>query len=430
MLERLVRILEGKNVEWEVYWESGRSGSFRIERETLERSQRKFFSGVGLRVGVDGRAGFSYITGLTHSEETLRKFVERTIELAKVGNVPFKGLPEPEGVKKVDGLHDRRIEEIPFEEAHSMAGEYASMMKGLKPSDEYTLSGSMGLAYVRYGLVNSNGVSLEDEGTALSLSAYAVKKDGKSGDGYWAQSYRSVDGWNDAEATIKNALSLADESYRAISGVKYEGNLMLDVDVVQALVSLFLENLYGDAVYYGRSRFRKPGVEIGPEGITIIDDSTIPGGVGSYSFDGEGTPGRRTVLVENGVVRNFLLDHTYASFLGMESTGNAVRDFRTMPHIGPSNVVVEAGGDDLNGFEGFIVSRVFGEHTANPVSGDFSLTVDRGYIVKNGERTPVKGVMFTGNVFDLLKNVSAVDKKVERRGSFYAPRIVSRGRIV
>jgi len=184
MLERLVRILKGKNVEWEFYWESGRSGSFRIERETLERSQRKFFSGVGLRVGVGGRTGFSYITGLTHPEETLRKFVERTIKLAKVGNVPFRGLPEPKGVKKVDGLYDRRIEEIPFEEAHSMVGEYARMMKELKPSDEYTLSGSVGLAYVRYGLVNSNGVSLEDEGTALSLSAYAVKKDGRSGDGY------------------------------------------------------------------------------------------------------------------------------------------------------------------------------------------------------------------------------------------------------
>ena len=430
MLERLVRILKGKNVEWEFYWESGRSGSFRIERETLERSQRKFFSGVGLRVGVGGRTGFSYITGLTHPEETLRKFVERTIKLAKVGNVPFRGLPEPKGVKKVDGLYDRRIEEIPFEEAHSMVGEYARMMKELKPSDEYTLSGSVGLAYVRYGLVNSNGVSLEDEGTALSLSAYAVKKDGRSGDGYWAQSYRSIDGWKNAEATIKNALALADESYRAISGVKYEGELMLDVDVVKALVSLFLENLYGDAVYYGRSRFRKPDVEIGPEGISIVDDSTVPGGVGSYPFDGEGTPGRRTVLVENGVVRSFLLDYTYASFLGLESTGNAVRDFRTIPHVGPSNIMVEAGEDDLNGFEGFVVSRVFGEHTANPVSGDFSLTVDMGYVVRNGERTPVKGVMFTGNVFDLLKNVSAVGKNVERRGSFYAPRIVSRGKIV
>jgi PmbA protein len=430
MLEKLVGILKGKNVEWELYWESGRSGSFRIERETLERSQRKFFSGVGLRVGVDGRAGFSYITGLSHSEETLRKFVERTIKLAKVGNVPFRGLPEPDRVKKVDGLYDRRIEEIPFGEAHSLAQEYAGMMAELKPSNEYTLSGSMGLAYVRYGIINSNGLSMEDEGTALSLSAYAVKKNGKSGDGYWAQSYRSLDGWGEAEGIIKRALSLADESYHAIGNVKYEGEILLDVDVVQALVSLFLENFYGDAVYYGRSRFREPGAEVGPDRITIIDDSTIPGGVGSYPFDGEGTLGRRTILVENGVVRNFLLDHTYASFLGMKSTGNAVRDFRTMPHIGSSNVIVEAGEDDLDDFEGFVVSRVFGEHTANPVSGDFSLTVDMGYIVRNGERTPIKGVMFVGNVFDLLRNVSAIDKKVERRGSFYAPRIVSRGKIV
>jgi PmbA protein len=84
MIEELVEILERENVEWELYWEKGRGGSFRIERERLERSQRKFHSGIGLRVGYKGRLGFSYVTGLNHDRKTLEEFVKRTIKLAKV----------------------------------------------------------------------------------------------------------------------------------------------------------------------------------------------------------------------------------------------------------------------------------------------------------------------------------------------------------
>ena len=70
MIDELIGILERENVEWEIYWEKGRGGSFRIERERLERSQRKFHSGIGLRVGYRGKLGFSYITGLNHDRGT------------------------------------------------------------------------------------------------------------------------------------------------------------------------------------------------------------------------------------------------------------------------------------------------------------------------------------------------------------------------
>ncbi|WP_367884646.1 PmbA/TldA family metallopeptidase [Thermococcus sp. JCM 11816] len=110
VIESLAGILNSKDVEWEIYWESGRSGSFRIERETLDRSQRKFYSGIGLRVGLNGKLGFSYITGIHHSRSELEKFVERTIKLAKVSEVPFRGFPVPSKVPKVKNIRqkDRR----------------------------------------------------------------------------------------------------------------------------------------------------------------------------------------------------------------------------------------------------------------------------------------------------------------------------------
>ncbi len=197
---------------------------------------------------------------------------------------------------------------------------------------------------------------------------------------------------------------------------------------------MFLENLSGESVYHRRSRFSEPGEEVAPPGeLVILDDATLPEGTGSFSFDGEGNPpGERTVLVENGMVSSFLLDETYARLLGMESTGNAARDFRTVPHIGTSNVVVEPGKDDLEGgFEGIIIKKVFGEHTANPVSGDFSLTVGLGYAVRNGgEVVPFRDNMLAGNVFDFLRSIAAIGNRLERRGSFYSPRVLGVARLV
>ncbi|ASJ13271.1 TldD/PmbA family protein [Thermococcus thioreducens] len=429
MIDELIGILERENVEWEIYWEKGRGGSFRIERERLERSQRKFHSGIGLRVGYNGKLGFSYITGLNHERKALEELVKRTVKLARVSEVPFSGFPTPSRVPRVDGLYDRRIDEIPFEEAHSLAGEFAAKMRELK-YDSLTLSGSIALAVSNYGIANSNGIFFEGRGTGMSVSAYAVKRGERTGSGSYYQAYRSLQPFEELEGAIQKAVEEAELSYRAGKAEPYSGEILLEPEAFRAILGILLENLFGDGVYYGRSRFSKPGEDVAPEGLEVIDDATIPAGVGSFPFDGEGNPGERTVLVEDGVIRSFLLDETYARFLNMESTGNAVRDFRTMPHIGTSNVVVGAGRDNLEEFEGVVVKKVFGEHTANPVSGDFSLTVELGYLVRGGEVIPFRDNMLVGNAFEFLRALNAIGRKVYRKGSFYSPRVLGIARLV
>lgn len=426
VIESLAEILNSKDVEWEIYWESGRSGSFRIERETLDRSQRKFYSGIGLRVGLNGKLGFSYITGIHHSRSELEKFVERTIKLAKVSEVPFRGFPVPSKVPEVKGIYDRKIEEIPFEDAHALALQYAEKMRELKEKE--TLSGSISLAFERYGVVNSNGVELEASSTYMGVSAYAVRED-TPGNGSFYQSYRSLQGIEALEEAIMKAKEDAELSARAKRFEPYEGEVVLEPEAVLSIVEVLLENFYGDEVYYGRSRFSSFGDRVASEDFTLLDDSTLEGLPGSYPFDGEGTPGQRTTLIENGILKGFLLDHTYASLLGLKSTGNAVRSFRTVPSIGSSNLVVEPGKEGLEDFEGIIIKNVFGEHTANPVSGDFSLPVGLGYVVRDGELVPFKDNMLVGNVFDLLKTAEP-GKAIKRISSFMAPRVKVHAKIV
>ncbi|KUH31500.1 peptidase [Thermococcus celericrescens] len=429
MIDELIGILERENVEWELYWERGRGGSFRIERERLERSQRKFHSGIGLRIGYRGKLGFSYITGLAHDRETLENFVKRTIKLARISEVPFAGFPSGGKPRPVGGLYDRLIDEIPFEDAYALAGDFASRMAELK-GEGITLSGSLAFGVNTYGVANSNGVFLEERSTGMSVSAYAVKGGGRTGTGSYYQSYRSLQPFEELERAITLAIEEAELSGAAGKLGGYSGALVLEPEAFGTILGILLENLYGDSVYFGRSRFSRPGEPATAGELTLIDDPSIEGFPGSYSFDGEGTPSRRTVLVGDGVLKSFLLDHTYASFLGMESTGNAVRDFRTMPHIGTSNLLVKPGGESLRDFEGVVVKKVFGEHTANPVSGDFSLTVELGYVVKNGELQPFRDNMLVGNAFEVLRSILAVGRETVRRGSFVSPRVLTVARIV
>ena len=423
-VEKLAEMLEHENVEWEIFYQFGRSGSFKIERETLERSQRKFYSGIGLRVGLNGRLGFSYITGLHPREENLERLVKRALKLAKISEVPFRGFPVRRRVPRVEGIYDREIDEIPFEEAHSLALQYAELMREKKGKE--TLSGSLSFAVGTSGVVNSNGIELEERSTYMGVSAYAVISE-PPGTGSYRQSFTSLQPVEELERAVEGAVDEARLSASAEKLEPYSGELVLETEAVASVMDVFMSNLYGDEVYHGRSRFSKPGEAIG--NFTLVDDSTLPALPGSYSFDGEGTPGQRTVLVEDGVVRNFLLDHTYASFLDMESTGNALRTFRSVPYIGTSNVVIEPGGESLEDYEGVIVRKVFGEHTANPVSGDFSLTVELGYVVKNGELKPFKDNMLVGNVFELLRKME-VGKDTRRVLSFLSPRILIEGRLV
>jgi len=433
-IEKLTRILNRKNVEWEVYWEAGRGTSFRAERERLERAQEKFFSGIGLRIGLNGRVGFSYTTGFPKDEKSLTELIKRAEKLARIGSKPFKGFPEPSGkFPEIKGLYDRAIDELDFDEARYLAEKFVDEMKGMKGGRrEYTLSGAMSFGTVNTGIANSNGIEEEEPRTGMSMWVYAVKKGQRSGSGYASQTYTTLQGVHEGEEIIRRAMEEADLSQKAEKIEGFSGEVLMEPQAVEALVYLFLENLYGEGVYYSRSRFSVDdlGREVLSEKISIIDDATVECSPGSYSFDGEGVPGRKKALVSKGELRSFLLDHTYAKLLQLESTGNAVRDFRSVPGVGTSNVIVQRGKEKLGDWEGIIVSKVFGEHTANPVTGEFSFTVELGYVVRNGKAKPFSGNMVSGNVFDVLRKVSRVGKEVERRGSFYSPRIATEVRLV
>ncbi len=165
----------------------------------------------------------------------------------------------------------------------------------------------------------------------------------------------------------------------------------------------------GLSVYTG-----KVGQQVASPLVTVIDDATIPNARGSFSFDDEGTPAQRTVLVENGILKGYLYDRLSAMKDGCASTGNGRREgYHTKPIVRMTNTLIAPGESDpeeiVRGVGQGLFVRKMGGGQVNTVNGDFVFEVTEGYLIENGViGEPVRGATLTGNGPDILKKIVKV----------------------
>jgi PmbA protein len=182
-------------------------------------------------------------------------------------------------------------------------------------------------------------------------------------------------------------------------------------DLLEVLANL----LSAEAVQKGRSLFAgKLGQAIAAAGVTIVDDGRMANGLATAPFDDEGTPTRETVLIDSGELSGLLYNAYTAKKNNTQSNGHASRgSFKAPPGISPTNLYFKPGQitpekmiSSLN--KGIYITRLMGLHTANPISGDFSLGA-AGIMIENGEKTfPVRGITIAGNLVDLLRSIEVV----------------------
>jgi PmbA protein len=204
--------------------------------------------------------------------------------------------------------------------------------------------------------------------------------------------------------------------------------VILDPQVARSLVDHIFEAVNGDSIYRKASFLAgKLGEKIAGENITVIDDGTLVGGFGSSPFDGEGVPTRRTVVIENGVLKSYLMNTYAAKKLGLTTTGNAARGLAGTPGIGSGNFFLKPGSKkpaeiiaDVK--EGLYVTELLG-FGVNLVTGDFSRGAG-GLWISNGELTyPVEEITVAGNLREMFNNISEIANDLEFRGSVACPTI-------
>ncbi|MDD5954807.1 MAG: TldD/PmbA family protein [Firmicutes bacterium] len=174
-------------------------------------------------------------------------------------------------------------------------------------------------------------------------------------------------------------------------------------------------SLEASSVAYGQSQFAgKLGQKIANEKVTAIDDGTIPNAWGSINIDDEGTPARRTVLIEKGILKSYLIDLFNGRRMGMESTGNARRQSYAYTTTSRMTNTYIAPGDDKNediiaSIEYGLYAKEMGGGSVNPVTGEFNFAVNEGYIIRNGKICePVRGASLVGKGSDVIQNIDMV----------------------
>ncbi len=174
-------------------------------------------------------------------------------------------------------------------------------------------------------------------------------------------------------------------------------------------------SLEASSVAYGQSQFvGKLGEVIANEKVTAIDDGTIPGAWGSINIDDEGTPAQKNVLIENGVLKSYMIDKFNGRRMGLPSTGNARREsYSYTPTSRMTNTYIAPGTDrneDIIDSIGYgLYAKDMGGGSVNPVTGEFNFSVKEGYMIRNGKICePVRGASLVGKGSEVIRNIDMV----------------------
>jgi PmbA protein len=402
------------------------------EVETLKESGSR---GLGLRVFLGRRSGSASTSDLT--AEGIRLLVEGALALAAVTEEdPFAGLAETGEFGTVaSDLH------LYYDDVYSLGGaeriEWARRAEAAAMSADPRITnsdgGSFDAATGRKALANSRGFlgSYRTSYAGVAAAPLAKDADGKmQRDGWWSGARRL----SDVESPESVGAEAARRALRRLGARRMATQsvpIIFAPETARTLIGSVFEAASGDAIWRGASFLAgKLGETIAAPGLTIVDDNTMllptgVGGFGSSPFDDEGLPSQRTMVVENGVLRNYLLNTYTARKLGMKSTHNAARGLAGAPGVGCGNLYLEPGKlapEDIIGevTAGLYVTSLMGFGT-NMVTGDYSRGAT-GLWIENGQLThAVEEITIAGNLAEMLRNVTAIGNDLIFRGSVASP---------
>jgi PmbA protein len=401
------------------------------ELETLKEAGSR---GVGLRILIGKHTGSAYTSDFTKAGIGL--MVRSAIELAEVTTEdPHLGLPDPEELGSISGdlslyCADVAQLETPFKIELATKAEAAAL--DADPRITNSEGGSFDSNLARSIFANSRGFLGEYRSSSCSLSAVPVARDGDSMErDYWYSMARS---FSRLDKPAEVGRIAAQRTLRRLKPVKVETQkvpVVFEPVVARSLLGSIFEAVHGESVYRQASFLAgKLGQKVASEKLTVIDDGTIPGLFGTSPFDDEGVPTRRTVIIRNGVLENYLMNTYTARKLGMKTTGSAARGITGNAGIGHGNLYMEAGeksaADIIRSIpNGFYVTELMG-FGINIVTGDYSRGAT-GLWIRNGELAfAVSEVTIAGNLVNMLQELEYIGSDLEFRGSTAAPTICVR----
>jgi PmbA protein len=397
--------------------------------ETLKESGSK---AIGVRVFNGKRAASTYSSDF--SREGLDRMVKSALELSKITSEdPFGGIPEASQLGALSGdldLYSADVYSLPGEERISYARRAEKAALDYDSRIKNSEGGSFDAATGHKVLANSHGFVGEYRRSYCSVAAVPIaqNENGTMQRDYWFSVARNLGRLESPEQVGKVAAQRTLRRLGARKGKTAQVPVVLDPLVAASMLDHIFEGVNGDSVYRGASFLAgELGEKIAGDRVTVIDDGTLVGGFGTSPFDGEGIPTRRTVVIENGVLKSYLLNTYTAKKLGLQTTANASRGLAGTPGIGPGNYFLQPGTKTPQQIigeikEGLYVTEFLG-HGANLVTGDYSRGAS-GMWISGGELAyPVEEITVAGNLKEMFFNIVEIGNDLEFRGAMASPTI-------
>lgn len=429
LAEKAVRIGKDKAVgTLEAYVSYVQELEVEVSEGQVENLQKAAETGLSIRVLNDDRLGFAYTTDFSPSG--LENVVQEALNNSLV--VPGDKYQQLAKAKPYEALDLVDLESLdrPVEEKIALAKGVESAAKSYDHRVSKVRMARFGERAYQVAIANSHGLQVSYEATGFSASVMAIAQEGEQSETGWGFnfSHRLADLGPEAvgsEAGLRSVQMLGAKKVKS-----QKADVILDPVIGAEFLGVIAPALTGDAIQKGKSLFiGKQGQSVASQAVNIVDDGREIKGAGACPVDDEGTPSMRTEVITAGVLQGFLHSLYTAAKAGVEPTGNGLRgSFRGRPDSSPSNFYIipgqKSGKEVIAGVKkGLYITSVMGMHTANPISGDFSLGAS-GVWIEDGELAyPVRGVAIAGNIVDFLKSVVEVGSDLRFSGSYGSPSI-------
>jgi PmbA protein len=385
---------------------------------------------LGLRVFRSGRMGFSY--GFRGDTADLARMVEEATFCADASDPDAAyGLPEAEGPAADLPLYDPSVESVPEAEKGEFARILEARVLARDPRVKRVRTAALRETIATVCLFHSRGFAATRRVSLCSAHVETVaEENGDAQTGYGFAVARSLRGL-DAEAIADEGASRALRMLGAVRPKTGEYKVVLENGAAAELLEVLIPSFLSSQVAKGKSMFAgKVGRKVASGAVTIEDDPLDPGGSGAEPFDAEGTPTRRRELIAKGELRGFLADAFWGRKVGTGTTGACRRPGpKQPPTVGISNLRIAPGNRSPSAlFEavgnGILLTEFLGIHTADPVSGDFSVGGSGIRIAGGALAEPLHGFAVSGNILGLLEKVEAAGSDFRWFGNVGAPSLL------
>jgi PmbA protein len=413
--------------QYEVFLSRSSATKIDSKDQKVESLTRAEDVGMSVRVKRQNRVGFSFTTSL--ADDAIARAVHSAFQVSEV-------MPEENDVElggfdlKIPTLESRYDEaglRVPVEEKIALAKKVEKLCREADPRIQTVRSASFSESISETLLASHEGAVLRHRGTMYS-SSLACKAE-ENGDAQMGYEY--VFSPFMSKLDLEFCAKAGAESATELLGAGKPGSMkcpaVIRNDVVSELLEFLAGSFAGDDIEKGKSLLQgKHGEKVFSDLIEILDDGLRPGGLATRPFDAEGTASRTTKVVERGVFKSLLLDRKYAKRFKLAPTGNSSRGVKAPPGISTTNFYMQPGDRSLAELirdvgDGIMITNLMGVHTANSVTGNFSVGAS-GILIRNGKlEKPVKGFAVAGNVLQLFRDVKSLGSDLRFFGSVGAP---------